>query len=924
MAHELSQMDTNSNPKPEPNQGPSINVGNITNSIAAIGYRASVTINHFIRNTSSTPNYQTKSTRLIRPKITDYVSRPRLVRKIVDALATRSIFIHSDAGYGKTWLIHDFITSVRPPTSVWYTLDREPINTIQFIYEITAAWIEVIGTKDSRTLAYLNDDTKNARGDEALATLIEEISLSGRAFLLILEDLHCVDDLGLNSALESLVNNRPDNFQLILTSRYPLTKGQAKLIAQGKLFILNRTDLAFDLADTQDYLLNQRKLNLAQDKVELIQNRTEGLGAAVGLAADVLQVTSEHTSEKLFERLTGYEGNIYEFFAEEVYGSHSEDSRLLLKRLGIVQSINADVVNLFTERSDGGIVLRELSKHNSLLVENVENIGTYRFHALYMEFLQTRFQEEEGGTALEEAHRRLAYFYTQQHDWYRATQHSFSAKEYNLAAQALEEMSPILLKMGFGFAILKMMDQLPHDWDSRTGSLLEIEGQAAFQAGEPRRAAEAFNRAEMLYQTQGDIAKVDRARFLVAECRLTMGELQPEDYVRMARQIAESSYRRNELFIGTQVELRMIQVGQTISMKHRDLLPELIDKSEHLIARLQQAGKDFDTVKARAFAARAHLLFQVLSGFYGDSLSKINVRQETGYPLSKEERIEYAKIVVGSLQHILDLYLQAETLAKEESEIEWAYIRAQHIMGHAYHMSLFSLIGSKLGVTDNSLGQDSNIPDVNDIVKEFLPHLEECARVFAKYHMATELAGMYCDAADIYDVLGDSDQRAKFASEALKIAVDKGLTRIKERAERIIRNESTFSALRARMDIVPGDQELAASSEEDKVRLVEFFLQAFRGEANVEQMREAIRSDVEDMVEAAKQRLEWCKHVQIIQELKHTQSITTMYRQVPKKHIICELLKHRSPNAGYSFAELWPMFKGVFCLGCPHRTLTKN
>jgi hypothetical protein len=187
--------------------------------------------------------------------------------------------------------------------------------------------------------------------------------------------------------------------------------------------------------------------------------------------------------------------------------------------------------------------------------------------------------------------------------------------------------------------------------------------------------------------------------------------------------------------------------------------------------------------------------------------------------------------------------------------------------------------------------------------------------------MQSMLAVLYCDAADIYDVLGDLDNRAKVAQQAFDLAISKGLSSIAERAGKILRNEFTFSSFAQRVEHLELDKDLASYNEEDKKKYADLFLEAYAGDVNVEEMRQSVMSDMNDIVAAAKQRLEWCQHIQIIQELKHTQSLSTIHRTIPKKHIVCKLLGHESPKHGYSFEELWPFFKGIYCLGCARRSL---
>ena len=80
-----------------------------------------------------------------------------------------------------------------------------------------------------------------------------------------------------------------------------------------------------------------------------------------------------------------------------------------------------------------------------------------------------------------------------------------------------------------------------------------------------------------------------------------------------------------------------------------------------------------------------------------------------------------------------------------------------------------------------------------------------------------------------------------------------------------------------------------------------------------------------DVVAVTKCRREWCQHVQLLEkDTRHTQSLETMPRTIPKKKIVCARLGHESLRVGYSFDELWPFFKGVYCLGCPARSLASQ
>lgn len=863
---------------------------------------------------------QRSSTRLLRPKITTYLHRVRLTNRIAEIVSTRSVFLHTDAGYGKTWLIHDFIETSKPSYTIWYTFDSSVTGAVQFIETIASELFRQAGNV-SQTLSYLRDRRSEAKLDEALAILLAELSSVEGSLLIVVEDIHHVSDNMTVAALESLVKEHPANLHILLTSRYPLPFNQAKLIGQGLLAIIEQSEIAFRLDELEEYLHDNFNFILSPPQINYLQQRTDGWIAAIALAASIFQGVSSENIETLFDRLTGFNGNLYDFFAQEVYIGLSTDTQGLLKRLGLVQVIEPDIVNLFTGNSNGGQILRDLVEHNTFLIEDTSG-KSYRFHPLFAEFLATRLNDEEGSIALRDVHGLLAHHYAEAHDWFTATDHALNAQEYRLAVGGLEKTAPIGLNLGYGHTISEMIARIPSEWLSKSAVLLESKGRAALQVGDINVAVEAFKQAQILYKDKQDNDSLNRLEYLLIEAQLVNGEIKRDEFVRIARKISRASYTQNDIYFGAQVELRMIEIGQTLTFEFPSLLKDLLGQTNELIKRLEQPNEQFIFLKARAFTTQAHLVFQVMTEMYRSSIGAIHIRENTGHPIPMDERITLARAVMGRYQHVLDLYDKAESLVKEHSEIEWATIRMQRIADQTHYLGLSTLIAKG---TPKSSEAEAAREEKERILNGLLYILNECANIFNKYHMLSMLAVMYCDAADIYDMLRDLSNRNKAAQQALDLAARKGWSSIAERARKILLNEATFSSLTQQIDSheLNIDKDLASYDEKDKKRYVEYFLEAYADDVNIEDMRESVMSDMNDMVAAAKQRLEWCQHIQIIQELKHTQSLTTMHRTIPKKHIVCMLLGHESPKHGYSFDELWQLFKGIYCLGCLHRSLAK-
>jgi hypothetical protein len=71
--------------------------------------------------------------------------------------------------------------------------------------------------------------------------------------------------------------------------------------------------------------------------------------------------------------------------------------------------------------------------------------------------------------------------------------------------------------------------------------------------------------------------------------------------------------------------------------------------------------------------------------------------------------------------------------------------------------------------------------------------------------------------------------------------------------------------------------------------------------------------------EIARERVDWCRHIDLIQDLTHAQSPTTMYTIDLKHDVVCEKYGYRTNTGSSDSEQLIKSFKETFCAGCPSR-----
>ncbi len=860
------------------------------------------------------------STRVIHPKIEGCLHRERLTSIITNAQEKSSIFLQADAGFGKTWLIQDFISTTNLKNFIWYTFTDEKIHPLQFLEELAKEIFRQTNGEIFSSLDFLH--SKEIDPNQVITILLHEIQSWKLSITIILEDLHYIGE-EIGALLVDFIKHCPSNLKIILTSRISPPFNEAKLIAQNSLTVLDRLEIAFQPDETREYTTSILHIKLSEQQINLLHERTDGWIAAVGLAVEAFRGTSSDGIDELFKRLSGFDGNIYTFFAQEVYEALPLENKILLKRLGIAKSLHPEVVNLFTKRNDGGLILKEFTRANLFLIEEDTKTNSYRIHSLFAQFLEARLCDEEGDATLKDTHRTLAHFYAAKRQWVPATEHAIEGSEWKLAIEGLEMITPTAMNMGYGLLVLENTEKIPVELLNQSAIIQETIGRAALQIGELERAIVSLEIAKSLYQSQEEKSAMLRLQYLVNEINLNKGEMSAEDFVHQANRIANEAYEHNDTLLGVQVEIRMIEIGQTISVHYQGLLRQLIERIDPLVSRIQQLGNNYSSIKARALAIKAHLLFQFVDFTFRNSATKVRMRESMNKPVPMDDRVANARFIIQGFHHVLELYDEAEKLTKDENEIEWALIRSQHMRVYAHRLSMVHLLITETTTSQAVKSLKRFTEDQERTFRMCLYVLQECAAIFGKYQMIHPLVKTYCDIADILDILEDFENRNKYAQEALNLASQKNLVNIIERSQDILNNKSTYSSLLETMKESDKDKNLASYDKKRKAHYVESVLESFAGEIDIEEIREAVTTGVEDMVAVAKQRTEWCKYVQIIEDKSHEKSLETFYREVPKKWIVCTELKHRSIYHGYSFEELWPLFRGGYCLGCLSRKLAE-
>ena len=663
--------------------------------------------------------------------------------------------------------------------------------------------------------------------------------------------------------------------------------------------------------------LTEFGITLDNGQLADLHRRTEGWIAPVALAVSALDSDSRDDAEELFRRMEDFDGNIYAFFAQEVYLRLDPELRWLLRRVCLTRTVHSGTVSAVCGRTDGGQVLRDLSQANTFLTSLDEGKGTYRFHSMFSEFLKKRLIDEEGPETLREVELSLARYYEKDHNWLPAVEHFIKSKEFSSAVRCLERIAPLTLKLGYGYALISLIDEIPGEWRRESVVLHDFVGQAALQIGNPRKALPPLKRAQELYNASMEYKPENRLRYLIAEARFEIGELNSKEFVAVLEEVVEHAYSSHDVFVSVQAELRAISLRRESPVPSARKVRQLIQRTHVVTRRITEGQVDNDSLRARVLLTEANLTWDLFVVRYRELVTRTQIRQSMGHPLSVEERIVEVRKLLQMSRLADNKFGEAEALVKSHRESDWAEIRLQRLNSLVNTIRITRFIRAVDAPDSNSTRNE--FVEEDELLRSHLVSVKECADVFHKFMMVGALAGAYLDAANIYDLLGESDSRDDIARDALKIATRNQLAPIADRARSLLDGTVTKPGLQ-RFELDGSvEARLASLTRDEQDNFVETVLAAYSRDASIELMREAVRVGIEDLVGVAKQRMMWCREIELTEDLRHTESLETLYRETPFKRVSCKLLGHVSQSRHRSFQEVWPGFKGMYCLGCACR-----
>jgi LuxR family transcriptional regulator, maltose regulon positive regulatory protein len=417
----------------------------------------------------------------IPPRTHLLVRRARLIDALEEAVPCHKLtLVAAPAGYGKTTLLADWARSTSLPVA-WLSLGEEDNDVARFFRYLLSAWErEWPGIGESRLGLLL--EAKEPNPDAILTAFTNVASDLPDPMVFVLDDIHLIDDPAIYEALAFLLDHLPPGVHFVLAGRDEPPLPLARYRARQEQFDIDTADLQFQLEETEAFLNDEMRLDLAGDRIASLHGQLEGWIAGTQMVALTLR-RSDRPVEDIV--ISGRHRFIADYLSEDVLAQLSDDIRRFMLRTSILDRFSSPLCDAVTGGHEGQAMLEEIEREHLFVVPLDDNREWYRYHRLFAEFMQAELQRGYPDEVAD-LHCRAARWYLTSDLSEPAFQHAVAANDPELAVQIVDRYYLIQLHGGELNVLRAWIDAVPAEWhvtypqfDLIRSALLAMEGKVA-------------------------------------------------------------------------------------------------------------------------------------------------------------------------------------------------------------------------------------------------------------------------------------------------------------------------------------------------------------------------------------------------------------------------------------------------------------
>jgi LuxR family transcriptional regulator, maltose regulon positive regulatory protein len=321
--------------------------------------------------------------------------RPGTVRRspLIEVLARGDlrpiVSVVAPAGYGKTTLLSQWAER-SGKAFAWVSLDDRDADLEVLLSYVAAALnaVEPVGERVFDALAYPGSSVPGP----VVSALGFAFSSMTVPVILVLDDVHVLDDHECWAALSVLADHVPAGSRLVLAGRDAPLLALARLRTADRMLELGPRDLALTHEEASS-LLRNASVSVGEGDVAELHRRTEGWPVGLYLAALGLREGGPVATEA--DAFRGDDRLVSEYMESEVLARLSSGQRVFLTRTAVLERLCGPLCEAVLDQPGAAATLAYLARSNVLLVPLDSQGEWYRYHHLFRDMLLAELRRRE-------------------------------------------------------------------------------------------------------------------------------------------------------------------------------------------------------------------------------------------------------------------------------------------------------------------------------------------------------------------------------------------------------------------------------------------------------------------------------------------------------------------------------------------------
>ncbi len=389
-------------------------------------------------------------------------------------------------------------------------------------------------------------------------------------------------------------------------------------------------------------------------------------------------------------------------------------------------------------------------------------------------------------------------------------------------------------------------------------------------------------------------------------CRYQTGGMDMEEYLRREREQAAKQ-------TGAAAAAHRIEALRTERLASMDQprRHELLGQMREAFRVMQASG---DAAPAQIILARLNLLYaegDELTGEMSSEVMTAQARRDMGLPPPRPS---------GRLQEAwLDWEKRAREIIQQSHAERHPLLLAEAV---TVRLTVYQSFLATRRMEAFTLGVDWEPP--LESIRTLAAEVEWAREVFRRADSMEGETRTKLLLADFRYLAGDLNGAKTLAEEALPVAQAMDYGRLESHAMEYAAGPTAYDRFKASITAgraEDGDARLARQTDESLRDLSENCLRIMGLPA---ERLPVVERDWHSMRLIAQEKLTWCRHINVKQELGHMQSPATAFVTDPARFCVCEKLGHEANVRHTDTAALVTAFKRAYCEGCADRSPKGN